>query len=196
MTEPTTIFECGVLHLQFNPEGDPDRGVFSVRDEDADRGDGTEISCPKTFGSRRDLLDHMLFTHSPADILRHLMAVREGRVDPFGKTPEPERKPGATEHQVDDAIAASYLRDVTIAVNNDRRLAKFTRTKTFEAMQTPYKAETDRAEAVGEAVKHAFQGYLSPGQQEDPLGHLLAGFLGHVSTADLGFYYLEQYKGK
>jgi hypothetical protein len=198
MTEPTptTIFECGVLHLRFNPEGDPDRGVFSVRDEDPESGDGTEVSCPKTFGSRRNLLEHMLFTHSPADLLRHLMAVREGRVDPWGKTPEPERKPGATEHQVDDAIAASYLRDVTIVVNNDRRLANFAKSMVFKAKETAYPTEEQRAQYVGARVKDSFTNYLTEAQQEDPLGRLLVGFLAHVSTTDLGFYYLEQYKGK
>jgi len=196
MTEPTNTFECGVLHLQFNPEGDPDRGAFSVPDEGTESGDGTEVACPKTFASRRDLLEHMLFTHSHGDLIRHLMAVREGRVDPFGKTPEPERKPGATEHQVDDAIAAAYLRDVTTVANNDKRMYKFARAKALEAKQQGYQTETDRAEAVGEKVKHAFAGLLSPGQQDDATGRLYMQFLAHVSTADLGFYYLEQTKGK
>jgi hypothetical protein len=85
MTDPTNTYECGVLHLQFNPEGDPDRGVFSVPNQDSERGEGTEVTCPKTFSSRRDLLEHMAFTHSQGDLVRHLMAVRDGRVDPWGR---------------------------------------------------------------------------------------------------------------
>lgn len=99
-----------------------------------------------------------------------------------------------TEAQLDDKIAASYLRDVTTIADSDRRISKFALSTAARAKATGYSSETDRAEAVGEAVKGAFTKYLSPGQAEDPLGHLLDRFLAHVSTTDLGFYYLQKEK--
>jgi hypothetical protein len=97
-----------------------------------------------------------------------------------------------TEHQLDDAIAASYLRDVTTVANSDRRMAKFAINTAAKEKGTPHVSETDRAEAVGEKVKGAFFKYLTEAQQEDATGRLFAQFLAHVSTADLGFYYLEK----
>lgn len=99
-----------------------------------------------------------------------------------------------TEHQLDDAIAASYLRDVTTVANNDRRMYKFAIDTAAKQKSTPHQTETDRAEAVGEKVKGAFFKLLTLAQQEDPTGLLFAQFLAHVSTADLGFYYLEKEK--
>jgi hypothetical protein len=97
-----------------------------------------------------------------------------------------------TEAQVSDAIAASYLRDFKIVADNDRRIYKFALRTAARAKSTEYRTETDRAEAVGDAVKGAFTKYLTQAQQEDPLGRLLDQFLAHIGSADLGFHYLQK----
>lgn len=97
-----------------------------------------------------------------------------------------------TEAELDDKIAASYLRDFRTVADNDRRISKFALHTAARAKGTEYPTETDRAEAVGEAVKGAFTRYLSPAQREDPLGRLLDKFLSHIGDADLGFHYLEK----
>lgn len=96
-----------------------------------------------------------------------------------------------TEAELADQIAASYLRDFKIVADNDRRIYKFALRTAARAKATEYRTETDRAEAVGEAVKGAFTKYLTPAQQDDPLGRLLDKFLAHIGSADLGFHYLE-----
>jgi hypothetical protein len=102
--------------------------------------------------------------------------------------------PEMTEAQLDDAIAASYLRDFRIVADNDRRMYKFALTTAAREKSTEHRTETDRAKAVGGKIKGAFSKMLSPGQHEDATGHLFAQFLAHVSESDLGFYYLNKEK--
>lgn len=97
-----------------------------------------------------------------------------------------------TEAQVSDAIDAACMRDVTTVVNNDKRLLEFALDAARKARWATYPSEIDRARAVGEKVLHTFTGYLSPGQQDDPLGRLLGALLHHVSRGDLGYYYLQK----
>lgn len=115
----------------------------------------------------------------------------KGGADAWGKK---HNEMQYTEAEADDAIAASYLRDVTMVANDDRRMYQFALREAARAKSVGYRTETDRAEAVGDAVKGAFYKLLSPAQQEDPTGRLFSRFLAHVSAADLGFYYLNAEK--
>lgn len=100
-----------------------------------------------------------------------------------------------TEAELADTIAKSYLDDVTHVVDDDPRLSQFALEQARRARAiTLFGSETGRAEAVGEMVRDALSKMLSEGQQLDALGALLTKFLGHVSLADLGSYYLRKYE--
>jgi len=97
-----------------------------------------------------------------------------------------------TEAQVSDAIDAACMQDVTMVVNNDKRLLGFALDAARQARWATYPSEIDRARAVGEKVLRTFTGMLSPGQSDDALGRLLDQLLRHVNRGDLGYYYLQK----
>lgn len=95
-----------------------------------------------------------------------------------------------------DAIASSYLDDVTLTIDNSEPMLAYVRATAIDVRRRHAAEDAQaQADALGQALVDWFGIILNAKQQQGPLGDLLRQVLGHVDIGDLGSYYLRDLKG-
>ena len=91
-----------------------------------------------------------------------------------------------------DAIASSYLDDVTLTIDNSEDMLTYVRVMALYS-RTRYITEGSEVQAdeLGQTIVDRFHFMLDSDQKRGPLGDLLRQMLGHVEVGDLGSYYLR-----
>jgi len=93
-----------------------------------------------------------------------------------------------------DAIASSYLDDITLTIDNSEDMLTYVRVIALYA-KTRHASAEDAADALGQTIVDRFGYMLSRDQKAGPLGDLLRQVLGHVDVSDLGAYYMRDLVG-
>ena len=91
-----------------------------------------------------------------------------------------------------DAIASSYLDDVTLTIDNDPDLLAWVRVMALYT-RTRYADESTefQADSLWQTLIDRFTFMLTRAQEGGALGALLKQMLAHVDITDLGAYYLR-----